>query len=339
MEGINSPGNRETNRDTIQKGRMGNMRYKRFGNTDMNVSVLTIGTWVAGCAEWGEVDRSECIRAIHAMMDNGVNMIDTAPCYNAGESERVVGEALKGRRDKIFLVTKTGVYSTPDGAAKDGRRESVLRLCDTSLRNLQTDYIDLMLIHWPDTQYNAPIEETMTALEDLKKMGKIRHIGVSNFSQAEIEAARQFGEVCALEPPYSMVNRGAEQEMLWTHQNGMANMTYGSLGAGILTGAFRQLPNFSADDMRVGFYDYFREPKFSKCLSIVEAMDEIAGDRGVPVAQVAINWSTQKDYVTTALCGVRSPREAEENCAGMDWTLTQDEIDFLDRRIAESGIE
>lgn len=312
------------------------MRYKQFGNTHMQVSALTIGTWVIGGADWGDVDKKDCIKAIHAMMDHGVNMIDTAPVYNAGESERVVGEALKGRRENMYVVTKTCVFSTPDGGAmKDGRRQTFFDLCDASLKNLQTDYIDLMLIHWPDTQYHTPIEETMTALEDLKKMGKIRHIGVSNFTQAEIEAAKQFGEVCALEPPYSMVNRGAEREMIWAHQNGLANMTYGSLGAGILTGAIRKLPNFDPGDMRLQFYDFFREPKFSKCMRVVEAVDEIAQDRGVPVAQVAINWSTQKDYVTTALCGVRNVHEADENCAGMDWTLTEEEIAQLDQRIAE----
>ena len=315
------------------------MRYKQFGNTDMQVSALTIGSWVIGGHSWGKVDKAECIRAIHSMMDNGVNMIDTAPVYDAGESERVIGEALQGKRDKIYIVTKTCVYSTPDGGAmKDGRRETVFSLCDESLRNLRTDYVDLMLIHWPDNNYNTPISETMGALEDLKRAGKIRHIGVSNFSREEIKEAVKYGEVCALEPPFSMVNTTAAEDMKWAYQNGIATMTYGSLGAGILTGVIRSLPDFGPGDMRLEFYDYFREPKFSKCMELLRELDEIAAIHNVPVAQVAINWSIQKDFVTTALCGVRNPSEANENCACTDWMLTDAEIQKLDHAIEKYHI-
>lgn len=160
------------------------MRYKQFGTTDMNVSALTVGTWAIGGAYWGEVNKQDSIQAIHAMLDHGVNMIDTAPGYNFGESERVVGEALKGRREQVYITTKTGVYNDKkEPYIKDCRKETVFRLCEESLKNLQTDYIDLMVIHWPDVNYNTPFEETMEALNSLKSAGKIRHIGVSNFDQ------------------------------------------------------------------------------------------------------------------------------------------------------------
>lgn len=312
------------------------MRYKQFGTTDMKVSALTVGTWAIGGAYWGEVNKQDSIQAIHAMLDHGVNMIDTAPGYNFGESERVVGEALKGRREQVYITTKTGVYNDKkEPYIKDCRKETVFRLCEESLKNLQTDYIDLMVIHWPDVNYNTPFEETMEALNSLKSAGKIRHIGVSNFDQAQIKEIRRFGDVIALQPPYSMVNRSQEDLMQWTHANGMANMTYGSLGAGILTGAIRELPDFSPDDSRLTFYDFFREPKFSRVMQLLEVLDEIAKGHHVPVAQVAVNWNSQKEFVTTSLCGVRNVQEAEENCRGFEWSLTEEEMNVIDKAIAE----
>lgn len=313
------------------------MRFKEFGKTGEKLSALTVGTWAIGGAGWGEVNKADCIKAIHAMFDNGVNSIDTAPCYNCGESERIVGEALKGRRDKIFLTTKTAVYQ-PDPQStiiKDGRRETILRLCDESLKNLQTDYIDLLLIHWPDIEHNAPIEETMDAMNELVKAGKVRYLGVSNFSIEQIKEAEKYGVISASEPPYSMVNRSEEELMEWCYSQNIANMTYGSLGAGILTGAIRELPKFDADDWRLNFYDFFKEPKFSKVMKLLKVLDEIAAGHNAPVAQVAVNWNAQKDFVQTALCGVRNEHEANENCKGFEWSLSEDEMNAIDKAIEE----
>ena len=312
------------------------MRYKKFGNTDMNVSALTVGTWAIGGSNWGAIDENDSIAAIHAMLDNGVNMIDTAPAYNFGNSERVVGKALQGRRDKVYVTTKTAVYNTKEiPFIKDGRKETILRLCDESLQNLQTDYIDLMILHWPDIEHNAPLEEQVEALEILKSQGKIRYYGVSNYDQALIEEISKYGTISALQPPYSMVNRSSEELMKWTASRGIANMTYGSLGAGILTGAIRELPNFAPDDMRLTFYDFFREPKFSQVMKLLKVMDEIAAAHNAPVAQVAVNWNSQKDWVSTSLCGVRNPQEAIDNCAGFQWSLTDEEMVALDKAIEE----
>lgn len=312
------------------------MRYKKFGNTDMNVSALTVGTWAIGGANWGNVNKQDSIDAIHAMLDNGVNMIDTAPAYNFGESEKVVGEAIKGIRDKVYVTTKTAVYNDVErGFVKDGGRNTVIRLCEESLKNLQTDYIDLMVIHWPDIEHNVPFEETMTALEELKTAGKIRYVGVSNFDQKQIEEIKRYGAISAFQPPYSMVNRSAEELMKWTSQNGIANMTYGSLGAGILTGTIRELPDFEADDMRLVFYDFFKEPKFSKVMELLKVLDGIAQTHNAPVAQVAVNWNSQKSFVNTSLCGVRNPAEAVENCRGYEWSLTDEEMAIIDKAIED----
>lgn len=310
------------------------MKYKQFGNTDMNVSALTVGTWAIGGANWGDVNKQDSIKAIQTMLDCGVNSIDTAPGYNFGNSERIVGEAIKGRRDKVYITTKTGVFNDEkEGFIKDCRKETVLRLCDESLKNLQTDYIDLMVIHWPDINYNTPFEETMDALNGLKKAGKIRYIGVSNFDKEQISEVRKYGDVVAFQPPYSMVNRTQEELMKWTSANGMANMTYGSLGAGILTGAIREVPKLAPDDMRFVFYDFFKEPKFAKVMQLLKVLDGIAAERNVPVAQVAVNWNSQKDFVNTSLCGVRNAEEAIENCKGFEWSLTDEEMKNIDQAI------
>jgi len=317
------------------------MRYKKFGNTDMNVSVLTVGTWAIGGARWGDVDLQNSIEAIRAMLDNGVNFIDTAPVYGCGYSEEVVGKAIKGYdRSKFYLSTKFGL-TWPNGPGteivRNASYENCMREVDVSLGLLGTDYIDLYIVHWPDIHTKAPAEETMRALNDLKKAGKIRYVGVSNYSAEQIEEIGQFGTVDALQPPYSMVNRTAEELMIWAHDRGIANMTYGSLGAGILTGMYRELPDFPEDDTRMTFYDYYKEPKFSKIMELLKTLDEVAAAHGnVPLAQVTINWSTQTSFVETALVGVRNAAEAIENCKATDWELSADEVKHITKAIDDT---
>ncbi|WP_138295178.1 MULTISPECIES: aldo/keto reductase [unclassified Clostridium] len=310
------------------------MRYKKLGNTDLNISVMTVGTWAIGADGWGDVDLKDSIDAIHTALDNGINFIDTAPIYGFGNSEEVVGKAIQGYKDKVMIATKCGiVWGEEKVSRKYAGYDSIIKECDMSLKRLGVDVIDLYQIHWPDV--TTPIEESMRALNKLKEVGKIRYIGVSNFSAEQIEEAQQYGEVNSLQPPYCMVNRTAEDLMKWCKQRGIGTLTYGSLGAGILTGAFRELPHFEADDRRLKFYDYFVEPKFSKIMELLKALDAIAADHGKPTAQVALNWSTQNPIVDTALCGIRNPREAKENCDAMDWMLSEDEIKTIDAAYAK----
>ena len=311
------------------------MRYKPFGNTGLNVSALSVGTWAIGGANYGKVDRDTSIAAIRTMIDQGVNLIDTAPVYNAGNAERVVGEAIEGIRDKVILCTKTALFNDPaqDGKpVKDGRYETIMRLYEESCRNLKTDYIDIYLLHWP--VFNVPVEECMRAMMDLKNAGKIGHIGVSNYSIAQIEEAQLYGDVEVIQPPYSMVDRSQEDISKWCAQRGIAVMSYASLGAGILSGKYRQLPDFEKTDLRLTFYDYFREPKFSKIMKLLEVMDNVsAAHNNAKLSQVALNWSTQKDFIHTAVIGVSSPNHAVENCGGTDWMLTDEEMRMLDDAI------
>ncbi|MBU9726148.1 aldo/keto reductase [Diplocloster modestus] len=311
------------------------MRYKRFGKTGLDVSVLTTGTWAIGGAHWGEVNEVDSIEAIREMTAQGVNLIDTAPGYNAGHSERVVGEAVRSVRDKVYLTTKTAVYTGHDGSyIKDGRAANILRQCDESLKNLGTDYIDIYLIHWPDPK--VEIGESMGAMVKLLDQGKIRHIGVSNFSESQIREAEKYGPVEVIQPPFSMVNRVETDLMRWCARREIGIMTYGSLGAGILTGAIRSMPDFPPEDTRRTFYPYFEEPMFTQIMELLKTLDKAAANHHAPVAQAALNWSIQKDYVHTAIVGVRNEKEAAENCRGMDWELSQEEMAMIDAAIADN---
>lgn len=314
------------------------MRYRHFKNADVDVSTLAVGTWAIGGGNYGAVDRTESIQAIRKMIDCGVNLVDTAPVYGNGASEMIVGEALKGiPRDKVLISTKCGLVTSVYGrGGRNASYKNIMREVQSSLQNLQTDYIDFYFVHWPDL--DTPIDETMAALETLRKMGKIRFIGVSNFSKEQILEAEKFGKIDVQQPPYSMVNRSFTDLIQWGYEKGIDSMTYGSLGSGILVGAIRTLPDFDAGDIRMTFYDFFKEPKFSKVMELLKVMDVISENRGKPLAQIAINWSTQKDYIGTALVGVRNEQEAVENCAGLDWELMPEEIATLDQKLEELNI-
>lgn len=319
------------------------MRYKHFKNAGVDISALTVGTWgIAGAnsagVSWGDVDTKESIAAVRRMVENGVNMVDTAPIYGEGHSEEVVGQALKGIRDQVFLTTKFGSYINhfTGTSVRDCKYNTVEREIDESLKRLQTDYIDFYVMHWPDV--NTPIEETMAAVNMLKEKGKIRFIGMSNSPKELIMEAQKYAKIDVIQPPFSMVNQTERELMDWAETQGIGTMTYGSLGAGILTGAIRECPEYDPKDMRLVFYPFFKEPTFSKIMELLKTLDAIAEEHGKPVAQVSINWSTQKSFVSTALTGVNTPAQADENCSAFDWKLTEEEIARIDSEIKRLGI-
>lgn len=182
------------------------------------------------------------------------------------------------------------------------------------------------------------IDETMAALEEMKRKGYIRYVGVSNFTAEQIKEAEQYIQIDVQQPLYSMVDRGFEDLMSWGYDRGIDSMTYGSMGAGILSGKIRSVPSFEKNDLRLNFYDVYKEPKFSKIMELLKVMDSIADGHNVPVGQVALNWSTQKEYVGTALVGVRSIEHADENCKTFDWKLTEEEMKILDSKIEECAL-
>jgi aryl-alcohol dehydrogenase-like predicted oxidoreductase len=269
--------------------------------------------------------------AMRTMLDLGVNLIDTAPAYGDGYAETIVGETVQGRRDQVIISTKCGIkIDAPRGSnRKIATREEVINGCEASLRRLGTDYVDILFVHWPDDK--TPIEETMGALNTLKEQGKIRHIGLSNFSIPQIEEASAYGTVSIIQPPFSLIEQKARDIMRWSHDKGIASMTYASLGAGILGGAIRSVPSFEPGDARSFFYDYFKEPKFSRVMELLKTLDEIAARRRVPLSQIALNWVVQQPFVLTALVGVRTAEHARENAGAADWSLDQEEIALLNK--------
>ena len=317
------------------------MRYKHFVNADIDVSAMSIGTWGIGGDNYGAINDEDSIAAIRAGIEHGVNLVDTAPGYGTGHSERIVGKAIEVfDRSKIFVSTKCGIGKTTlkslrgeKHAFNDATFDNLVQECNQSLLRLNTDYIDVYHIHWPDP--NTPIEETMRALNFLKEQGKIRFIALSNFHEDQIEECEKYGKVDIIQPPFSMVVNRDVELMKWCKARGIDTLTYGSIGAGILTGKYREVQEFEKWDPRSYFYPYFKEPSFSKVMKVLEVMDQISADTGKPLAQIAINWTVQKDFVSTALVGVKNPKQAIQNAEALDWELTDAQMAALDEAIAK----
>ena len=268
--------------------------------------------------------------AIKAALECGINFIDTAPAYNAGKAECYVGETLnklKKRKD-VVISTKCGNKFVDGKYLRCGSKESILKQCDESLKNLKTDYIDIYLVHWPDP--DVELEETIDAVSTLKKEGKILHAGVSNFSKEQIEEAQKYCKIEAFQPQYSLADRKDEKLIRWAYEQGLGIMTYGTLGGGILTGNYRKLRTFEQTDSRNRFYPYFKEPLFSKAMELLTIMDQIAEERNVSLAQIAEKWVIQKRFVSSCIIGTQSRARVEENCRNLQWELTDNEIRRLE---------
>ena len=303
---------------------------KRLG---IKISALAVGTWGVGAAGWGEVNDNEPIEAIRYMIDNGVNLVDTAPVYGLGHSEEVVGKAIKGLRDKIILVSKCGITRKKatgfgkDAPVRDSSRQTIISQAEESLKRLGTDHLDVLLIHWPDV--NTPFEETIAGLDQLKKDGKIRFCGICNFEADQIKQFYDQGGLDFAQYHFSLVEDKWADILHDYHDKGIATMAYGPLGGGILTGAFRTIPDLAADDMRLNFYPFFKEPMFSKCQELLKVMDEIAYEHNVDVSQVAVNWACNHPDITMALCGVTKIKHARSNVEALNWSLTPEERETL----------
>ena len=284
-------------------------------NNGVQLPMIGFGTWDVR----GEAGKKTILTAL----DSGYRLIDTGQMY---ENEDIVGQAVKEsglERKEVFLTTKLYRPCVTYEKAKAA--------IEKSLQALQTDYIDLYLVHWPDP--NVSMEETIGAVAQLKKEGKILHAGVSNFTKEQIEEAGKYCEIEAYQPQYSMLDGDNEAVIRWAAAQGMGIMSYGTLGGGILTGTYREVRTFGETDNRNRFYPYFREPLFSKVMELLEVMDAIAAERGVPLAQIAVNWTLQQPFITSCIAGAQSRKKVEENCAGLEWQLTEDEMHRLDQAI------
>lgn len=306
------------------------MQYQEFGKTGLKVSKLCLGTWGIGGAGWDSYSDESRMDAIKAALECGINFIDTAPAYNAGRAECYIGETLDKlkKRREVVISTKCGNKFVDGKYLRCGSKESILKQCDESLKNLKTDYIDIYLVHWPDP--DVELEETIDAVSMLKKEGKILHAGVSNFSKEQIEEAQKYCEIEAFQPQYSLADRKDEKLIRWACEQGLGIMTYGTLGGGILTGNYRELRTFEQTDSRNRFYPYFKEPLFSKAMELLTVMDQIAEERNVSLAQIAEKWVLQKRFVSSCIIGAQSRARVEENCRNLQWELTDNEIRRLE---------
>jgi len=277
---------------------------------------------------WGSVDDQESIRTIHAAIDNGISLVDTAPAYGNGHSEEVVGKAIKGRRDRVVVATKVGIQKSGGKLQKNLSPDSVRQEIEDSLRRLGVESIDLYQIHWPDPK--TPLEETLEVLLKAQEAGKFRYLGVSNFDTALMDKVRSITELASLQPPFSLMQRDIEDEILpYCHEHNIGVLSYGTLSGGILTGKFREYPTFEEGDQRAKFYPAFNPKTWDKVQNVVDALREIASERNVPVAQVAINWATAQPGMTCALVGAKKPEQAISNAAAGQWELSNAELERI----------
>jgi len=313
------------------------MEYRTLGSSALKVSVVGLGTWALGDDFWGSVNDSDSIMAIHAAIDVGINLIDTAPAYGAGHSEEVVGKAIRDRRDKVVLATKVGILRTKGSFVRNLKPESVRTEVDDSLRRLGTDVIDLWQIHWPDA--STPLEETIGEIIRIREQGKIRYLGVSNFDVELIERTRALTEVVSLQPHYSLLERTIDKELLpYCADQKIGILGYGTLAGGLLTGKFKEIPKFQAGDHRDDFYHFFKEPVFGKVQKLLGVLGDVARERGKTVAQVAINWAISQRGITSALVGAKSATQAQQNAVAGEFTLTDAELAQIERGYRDAGL-
>jgi aryl-alcohol dehydrogenase-like predicted oxidoreductase len=282
-----------------------NMEFAEVAGTGLTVSRVGLGTWAIGGWMWGGTDDEESIATIHSAVERGVTLIDTAPAYGFGRSEEIVGRAIaEGQlRSRVVIATKVGLEWRDGKVFRNASRERILREVEDSLRRLRTDYIDIYQVHWPDPL--VPIEETAEAMQTLFAQGKIRAIGVSNFSVAQIERFRHVAQLHVVQPPYNLFEREIEAELLpYCRRSGLATLTYGALCRGLLSGTLKEDAHFEGDDLRLTD-PKFQPPRYAQYLAAVRRLDQFASERyGKRVIHLAVRWLL--DQVQQRHCGARA---------------------------------
>ncbi len=319
------------------------MEQRRFGNTDLVSSAVGFGTWEMSTNMYGHIDVDEASRAVNMAIDRGITLFDTAEGYGPYLSEELLAKALGNRRNEIILVTKVGFDydDAPTMTGLNSSKQNVIECAEGCLRRLNTDYLDLLLIHWPD--FDTPVEETMEGLEELKQSGKIRHYGVSNYDIDLMQECEQYGHITANQIGYHMFDRRMEARVLpWCMANGVGFMSYGSLAFGLLTGAFSPDHIFEEGDWRrnrIAFNLPLFEPEhFRREVEVCNRLAELADGYGKTVAQLALAWVLDHPGVSCALVGMRNERELEENVAATDWGLTEEIRSGINQVFDEVGV-
>ncbi len=316
------------------------MRKRRLGWTDLEFTVIGFGSWAMGGGgwkfSWGPQDDRESIAAIKRAVELGVNWIDTAAVYGLGHSEEIVGKAIKGLSPRPFIATKCErVWDEKGNIYGSLKRESIRREVEASLRRLQVDVIDLYQIHWPDP--DEDIEEGWGEMKRLVEEGKVRYIGVSNFNVSQMERIQKIHPIASLQPPYSMLKRGIEAEILpYCARNNIGVIVYSPMQKGLLTGAItrERVAQFAPDDHRRND-PQFQEPELSINLELVAKLRGIAARYGRTPAQLAVAWVLRRPEVTSAIVGIRRPSQIEEIVPAADFELSREDLEEIERLLQE----
>jgi aryl-alcohol dehydrogenase-like predicted oxidoreductase len=306
----------------------------------VKVSRIALGTWAIGGWMWGGTDEADAIGVIHEALDHGVTLIDTAPAYGFGRSEEIVGKALAegGRRKRVLIATKVGLDWKNGQPFRSAGRTRIQKEIEDSLTRLRTDVIDIYQVHWPDP--NVPIEETAAAIADLQRAGKIRMIGVSNFSPAQIEAFRKVAPVQAVQSPYNLFERAIEGDVLpYCRDKNIVTLAYGALCRGLLSGRMTRQTQFIGDDLRKTD-PKFQAPRFAQYLRAVETLDRVArANYGRRVIHLALRWVLDRQDSMIALWGARRPDQLSPIGGLVGWHIDSSAMAEIDRILSETIID
>jgi len=314
----------------------------QLGKSDLHITPIGFGAWAIGgggwAFAWGAQDDADSVASIHEALDLGINWIDTAPVYGLGHSEEVVGRAIQGLAKRPYIFTKCArVWDEQRQIGKSLKRESIRRECEASLRRLNIDVIDLYQMHWPEP--DEDIEEGFSEMLALQKEGKVRWLGVSNFSVSQLKRIGVLGEVVSLQPPYHMLRREIEPEILpYCEQHQIGVLGYSPMASGLLSGAMtrERIAAMPADDWRKTKNPYYQEPKLTHNLNVVDVLREIGTPHGKSPGEVAIAWTLRLKAVTAAIVGARKPGQVKGIIGAATWRLSKVEIERIEKALAES---
>ncbi|MEJ5229374.1 MAG: aldo/keto reductase [Pseudothermotoga sp.] len=323
------------------------MIYRSTKKFPLNSSVIGLGCWgLSGPSVWKDSTDSDSIRVVHKALEKGVNFFDVAPVYGFGHAEEILGKALKGfPRDKVIIATKCGlIWDDQKRITRCLKPSSIFKEIDESLKRLSVDYVDLYQLHWPDP--NTPIEETINALVELRKAGKIRYIGLSNFS---IDTAQRFLDyISSMQGLYNMFERNAlsyhnipleyrtEREVLpFCSKNGLAFLPYSPLMQGVLTGDIKYSERFT--DVRAANPKLIGD-NLKKYLKVVEKLREIGSQINKPVNEIAMNWLIKHEMITSIIAGATKPEQLDENLKALDWKMDEELFNEIEKVVLQSGV-
>ncbi len=326
------------------------MEYRKLSTSDLELSAITFGAWAVGGWMWGGTERKDAIEAIKAGYELGVTSIDTAPVYGQGLSEDIVGEAIKGiPRDKVQILTKYGMrwdlekgtlaFKTKNNDGEDidvykyAGKESIIKECENSLKLLGTDYIDLYQIHWPDL--TTPIQESMEAVAQLIKQGKVRYAGVSNYSVDQMKEAGIHVDLVSNQVPYSMVKRDIEADVVpYSIKENIAIIAYSPLQRGLLSGKMKAGYQFGEGDHRAGLY-YFKDENLRRTNEFLDKIKPLADEENATLAQLVIRWTIDQPGITIALVGARNAEQSIQNAKAIGIKLSKEDIGFINGELAK----